>query len=312
MHSASTSQGRDSQGHDRPWYGAAWKIAAFACYAGLNAIAHYLSGGAETQLQTHLPVYVIVFFQDLFGLLLLLPLIIKSIRLKPIPEHPFLHLFRVINSAVAIIMWYFALVYMPLAQAVALSIVGPIMGVIGAKLFLKEKLGWRRGLIILLSLGLACVFIKPATAFLANKTNVKGLTFLILAALFFAIAKLATRKLAQLGETPQSLTAYLFLFIVPVSLFPAAANWVTPQLVHWPWLLLAGGLTALAIYCVSAALAYAEVSFLAPFDLCQFFFNTFIGYLAFMELPAPWVLWTVLAFACFSLTIRKRNTHPTP
>lgn len=291
---------------DRPWYGASWKIAAFACYAGLNGIARYLSGGAQTSLETHLPVYVVIFFQDLFALLILLPWILKGKKIPLIPNHLPLHLFRVLSSTIAIICWYFTLVYMSLAQAVALSVIGPMMGIIGAKWFLKEDFGWLRGIIILASLIGACALVHPESALIANKSNMKGLLFLISSSLFFALAKLATRRLAQHGETAKTLTTYLFVFIVPVSLFPALFHWVTPELAHWPWLIIAGILTAMAIYCVSSALVYAQVSFLAPFDICQFILNTIVGYVAFMELPAPWAVWLLLAFVGFSVTARKK------
>lgn len=291
---------------DRPWYGASWKIAAFACYAGLNGIARYLSGGADTELNVHLPVTVVVFFQDLFGLLLLLPWMIRRGKLALIPNHLPLHLFRVFFSATAIIAWYFVLVFMPLAEAVALSVIGPMMGVLGARWLLKEKMGWQRVLMIVITLSSACLLLHPGSAFMANKSNMAGLISLIISTVSFAMAKLATRRLATLGETAQSLTSYLFIFIVPVSLIPALLHWVTPSMVHWPWLALAGLFTALAIYCVSNALVYAEVSFLAPFDICQFILNTIVGYIAFMELPAPWAMWLILAFIGFTLTIRKK------
>lgn len=289
------------------WYGASWKIAGFACYAGLNAISRYLSGGANTELDSHLPVPVIVFWQDLFALILLLPWIIARAKVALIPNHFPLHVFRVVASAIAIMAWYYTLRYMPLAQAVALSVIGPVLGVIGARWFLNERFGWKRGLIILLSLSGACFLVKPGSALLSNQSNTIGLLCLVLASSFFAMAKVATRRLAQHGETAQSLTAYLFIFIVPVSLVPAASQWLLPLAVHWPWLMLAGLLTALAIYCVSNALVHAEVSFLAPFDICQFMMNAAIGYLAFMELPAPWAFWLILAFIGFSFTFRRRK-----
>jgi len=195
---------------------------------------------------------------------------------------------------------------MPLAQAVALSVIGPMMGVIGAKLLLKEQLGWVKGSIILASFSGACVLMQPGSALLANKSNMTGLLFLICSSLFFALAKLATRKLALQGESVKTLTAYLFIFIVPVTFIPALLHWVTPDWVHWPWLIIAGVLTAMAIYCVSSALVYAQVSFLAPFDICQFILNTIVGYVAFMELPAPWAIWLLLAFVGFSMTARKK------
>lgn len=290
------------------WYGASWKIAGFACYAGLNAISRYLSGGASTNLETHLPVPVIVFWQDLFALLLLLPWIVGRAKVALIPNNLRLHLFRVVASTVAIISWYYTLRYMPLAQAVALSVIGPVLGVLGARWLLKEHFGWKRGVIIALSLGGACLMVKPGSALLNNQSNTIGLLCLLMSASFFAMAKLATRRLAQLGETAQSLTSYLFIFIVPVSLIPALTQWIVPLGVHWPWLCLAGFLTALAIYCVSNALVHAEVSFLAPFDISQFMMNAAIGYLAFMELPAPWAFWIILAFIGFSLTTRKSRS----
>lgn len=286
------------------WLGASWKVAAFACYAGLNAIARYLSGGAQTGLENALPVYVIVFFQDLFALLIILPWIIKHQNFIP-KSNLALHLFRVVASACAIIAWYFALIHIPLAQAVTLSIIGPVIGVIGAKWFLKEKLGWLKVCVISLSLLLACLIIQPNSALLSNLTNTTGLLFIALASILFAIAKILTRKLATTGETARSLTFYLFIFIVPISLVPALTTWVTPELVHWPWLLLAGALTALAIFCVSQALVCAQISFLAPFDICQFFLNTLIGYVAFMELPEPWVIWLIVTFIAFSLSLRR-------
>lgn len=289
------------------WYGASWKVAGFACYAGLNAIARYLSGGANTQLEGHLPVPVIVFWQDLIALLLLVPWIVKRAKVSLIPSHIGLHLARVVVSAMAIMAWYYTLLYMPISQAVALSVIGPMLGVLGAKVFLKERVGWLRAGIILLSLSGACLLVKPNVAFLSNQSNTLGLLCLVLASSFFAIAKLLTRRLATLGETAQSLTSYLFIFIVPVSLIPAMANWVMPLGAHLPWLCLAGVLTALAIYCVSCALVHAEVSFLAPFDICQFMLNAAIGYLAFMEIPSPWAIWLLIAFLGFTLTVKPKR-----
>lgn len=312
LHKVSNKKGspiKPSISTNQPWFGAAWKIAAFACYAGLNGIARYLSGGAESGLQIHLPVSEVVFCQDLIALTLLLPWIVKYRPQKWIPQNLSLHLFRVVISAIAIITWFGVLRHMPLAEAVALSVIGPVFGVIGAKWLLGEKLSMARLGIIALALLGACFLVRPAHAFEANLHNQIGLLFLIISTLAFALAKLATRRLAQQGETAMSLTIYLFLLIVPISFVPAVMQWVQPGIEHLPWLLLAGFLTVLAVYCVSNALVYAEVSFLAPFDLCQFILNTLVGYFAFTELPAIWAVWLVLAFVLFSFTLRKALTR---
>lgn len=283
------------------WRGAAWKIAAFAGYAVLNAVSRYLSGGTSLSLSEPLPVTVIIFFQDLFALLFLVPWIVGHFSSLTQPKFIHLHLVRVIFSAIAVISWYLALFFMPQAEAVALSVIGPMLGVIGAKWFLKESISGKRLSIICITFSIAVICMHPIDAFWGNQNNSWGLLYVGVSAVGFAFAKLTTRKLASLDESPQKLTAYLLFLIVPISLVPAAFVWVTPDLSHLPWLMLAGLLTAFSIYAVSVALSYSEVSFLAPFDFIRFIFNVSIGYVVFMELPSPWTLWVILAAIIVSL-----------
>lgn len=280
----------------RPWVGAVWKLVAFTCYAALNSLARYLSGGAGVESTSPIPVSMIIFFQDLFALLVVSPWLIKQCRSMQKPRFIGLHLFRVIVSAVAVIAWYFALFFLPQADAVALSVVGPMLGVIGAHWYLKEKLSGLRLFMISLTFFGACYFVQPFSALSSQQNDLYGLSFVLISAVAFALAKIATRKLASLGESRQLLTAYLLVLIVPVTFIPALFVWQWPQAIdQWLWLIFAGVLTAAALYSVSSALAYAEVSFLAPFDLFRFVINAAVGYLAFMELPAAWALWIVIA-----------------
>lgn len=274
-----------------PWVGAAWKITAFFCYAALNTLARFLSGGVESGLDP-LPVNVIVFFQDFFALIIMLPWLIKQWGTKI--QFPKLHTVRVLLSAAAVIFWTFALFYLPQADAVALSIIGPVMGVIGAKWLLHEKVSGARLWAIVFAFIGAAILIKPLSAFAEHTTNVFGLGCVVVSALCFALAKIATRKLASLGVSRQLLTATLLVLIVPVTLIPALFVWVTPSVEHLLWLGLGGVLTAAALYSVSSALAFAEVSFLAPFDFIQFILNASIAYFAFTELPASWAVWLVM------------------
>ncbi|HKY69886.1 MAG TPA: DMT family transporter [Gammaproteobacteria bacterium] len=284
----------------RAWMGAGWKIIAFACYAVLNAIARYLSGGSLPDRILPMPVSMIVFFQDLGALLILLPWVLRQVGLRKRPQHIRLHFLRILASASAIITWYFALAYLPLAEAVALSVIGPVFGVIGAKLFLREDINKFRLSCISFTFVLAGVTLGTYTIFLKNSGNILGLVFVLSSALLFALAKINTRQLALKGETAKTLTAYLLLFIVPMTFVPAFITWQTPTIAHLPWLALAGLLTAMAIYSVSTALSYAEVTFLAPFDFIHFILNIFVGYVAFTEIPAWWVVALVFLLMFFS------------
>lgn len=282
----------------KSWLGVIWKIIAFAAYACINTLTRYLSGGSATDLDPVLPVNVIIFFQDSFALLLLLPWILHQHSNLRHPRFIPLHFARVLFSVSAIISWCFALFFIPQAEATALSLLGPVLGVIGAKWMLKEKINFQRSLFILISFSLS---LCAAWHFMPSFKNIAswdlnysfGLSCIILSAFLFAAAKLLTRKLANKGESPKKLTAYLLILIVPFSFFPALFFWVTPSLVHFPWLALGGLLTILAIYSVSKALSYAEVSFLAPFDFIQFILNTAMGYWIFTEVPSTWIVWVI-------------------
>lgn len=276
------------------WLGAAWKVLAFSCYAGLNALARYLSGGVSSDLPG-LPVNVIIFFQDFFALLIVAPWVLRHKQSFKKPRFLGLHLFRVLISASAIISWYFALYFLPLADAVALSIIGPLLGVIGATLFLKERPSKRLILMMMLTFIGAVILIRPLVAFSNHADNFYGLMCVGISSICFAMAKIATRKLASLGESRRLLTIYLLVLIVPVTFVLALLVWVTPSVAHLPWLLAAGALTALALYAVTSALAYAQVSFLAPFDCLRFILNASIGYVAFTELPQLWFVWLLMA-----------------
>ncbi len=295
----------DSSPQDRQqWIGALWKVGAFLCYALLNALARYLSGGAHAHDDV-LPVNVILFFQDFFALLFVLPWLVPTLRQTKKPQHIKLHLFRVMVSAGGVIFWYYALYYLPQADAVALSIMGPLMGLVGAHLYLKEKFRWGRVSTILLTLILATWMINPFEALTEHYDNLLGLGCVIVSSLCFAMAKIATRKLASVGESTKTLTVYLLVMIVPVTFVLASFVWVMPNMHQLGWLMLAGLLTAVALYAVSNALAHAEVSFLAPFDFIRFIINASIGYFAFTELPAIWSIWLVFAMVVGSVSFIK-------
>lgn len=281
-----------------PWWGVVWKIIAFACYAAINTLARYLCGGSNSNLEQTLPVNVIIFFQDSFALLFLLPWILHHKVSLSHPRFIKLHFARVIFSVSAIIAWYFALFFIPQAEAAALSIIGLVLGVIGAKWFLKEHIGMHRFLLILISFSVSlCVTWRFIPSFKAMHLEYGlGLGCIIVSAVLFAAAKLLTRQLAHKGESAQKLTAYLLILMVPFSFVPALFFWVTPSLEHIPWLALGGLLTTLAIYAVSSALTYAEVSFLAPFDFIQFILNAAMGYWIFTEIPSNWVFWVITTF----------------
>lgn len=287
------------------WQGAFWKIASCACFAGINGVVRYLSGGGGALTLEALPVNVLMFFQNVFGTLFLLPWILKMGFGNLTTRHPGLHFIRVVTAVAGVYLFYLTLKVMPIAEGVALTFTGPILTVIGASFFLQEKIDAGRLLAILLSLTGAFVISRPDLAFSGNEAHPVGLAALLplSSALALTFNKLLTRKLAGLGESPIALATYLLLLMAPVSLLPAVYEWVTPSLNHWPWLIMLGALAAAAHLSFAKAYKLAEVTFLTPFGFSKFFLSALVGYLAFAELPVSRSLWIGVTIIFMSILL---------
>jgi len=270
--------------------GAVWKISSFLCFSGINGIVRYLSQAAESSGHTPLPAYEVAFFQNLFGLIFLLPWILQHGPHSLRTRHPRIQACRILLSALGVVLWYVSLCYMPLAQAVALMFLGPLITVMGAKVFLKETLTRERSLAILI--GFIGGGLISQTTFAAGMLSLVAL-LPICAASCFSGATLMVRYLAK-DDSPELIVTYLLLFMAPVLFIPTLLYGAWPMAWQWPWLLMMGGLAAGAHLCLGRAYASAEVSYLAPYGFTKWFASTLIGMVAFAEIPSLWT--TVGAF----------------
>lgn len=286
------------------WVGAYWKLFSCACFAGINGVVRYCSGGTGAEIEA-LPVPILMFFQNLFGTLLLLPWVLKMGGIETLKtKHPFIHFVRVITAVAGVYLWYLTLQTMPLAEGVALTFTGPIFTIIGAFFLLQERLSLERLLAIILSLTGAFIISRPDIPFRGGNHPIGLAALLPLgSALVLAWNKLLTRRLATRGETPESLAIYLLILMAPVSLIPALYEWTTPTLNQWPWLILLGLLASAAHLSFAKAYKLAEVTFLTPFGFSKFLFSTLVGYIAFAELPTQWTVWLGISVIFLSIVL---------
>jgi drug/metabolite transporter (DMT)-like permease len=271
--------------NDSPHFrGAFWKISSFLCFSSINGIVRYLSQTAEAIGQTPLPAYEVAFFQNLFGLIFLIPWVVQNGPASLRTHSPVLQICRIALSAIGVVLWYSALAYMPLAQAVTLMFLGPLITAVGARLFLGEQIGKERTLAILI--GFIGGGIVSHTSFTTGVMSVVSL-LPILAATCFSGAALMIRRLAK-ADSPQLITTYLLFFMAPVLFIPTLLYGSFPETWQWPWLLMMGGCAAGAHLCLSKAYASAEISYLIPYGFTKWFASALIGVIAFAEIPSMW------------------------
>ncbi len=283
--------------------GALWKVASCFCFAAINGIVRYISGGSGHE-DMGLPIYVIIFFQNLVGTLFMLPFIYNGGWKGLYTERPLLHTMRVISAVAGVGLWYWGVYYLPLAHAVALSFTGPIFTVIGAHFFLKEKITVNRAMAILVCFVGAFIVSRPDRILMGAEDSL-GMAALLPfgAAIAFAVSKLLSRVLASQGESAESMTFYLLVLMAPLSLVPASYAWVMPSTEYWPWLAAMGIFAAGAHYALTKALAAAEVSFVMPFGYSKIIMSAMIGYVAFGETPKSMTIWIGSLIIFLSVTI---------
>ena len=284
--------------------GIIWKTLACACFATMNVIVRYLSGGAGGVAHP-LSSPQIAFLQYLIGALFFLPLFLKKETFEALKtSHRVMHLCRVVFAASGVIFLYYAFKSMPVAKAVALGFTSPILTVIGASFYLKEKIGPIR--LVGISLGLIGAFLitRPDRAFMGESYDPLDwfVALPLLASAFFAASKILGRKLASSGEAPKVLTTYILLFMAPVTLIPALIDWHPLELEHWFYLIPLGVVATLGNFTHAYSYKCAEISFLAPFGFSRLLFTAFFAYIFFQELPKSESLW-IGSFVIFLGTV---------
>ena len=260
-----------------PLKGAFWICLSMASFSLINVTVKSLTGSFSSAQ--------IAFFQNLFALLFLAPTVLTTLFVKYDisllkTKRPILHICRVLASAAGVMIWYEGIASLPkIAQAVALVQIGPIFSILGAKFFLKEKLGTARLLMTIIAFCGAMVILHPTTI------EVGLYSFLpLIAAACFSASSLMARSLSS-TESPKKMVLYLLLFMTPATFLPALSTWEPVSYLDLTQLCLLGGLAAMAHYSLTKAYQIADASFLCPFGFAKFPITAFIAFLAFGQSP---------------------------
>ena len=263
-----------------------WKVFSCLCFASTNAVIRYISVHGPS-IGPEIPSYEMAFFQNAFGLLFLIPYITTRGLSSLKTTQPLLHFMRIATSALGVVLWYSALKYMPIAKAVALGFLGPLITAFGARWFLGERLGPLRLAAIIA--GLVGGAVISHSSYIMGEASFADVTiaalFPLLSAVALSFSTLMTKKLTQ-KDPPYVIVTYLLFFMAPILLIPTLWTWVEPSMMQLGLFLLLGALSAGAHLSLTRAFQLADITFLVPFGFSRIIASAALGWMLFAEIPS--------------------------
>ena len=237
---------------------------------GLMAVSIRLSSASVATTE-------VAFFRNAFGLLALLPLVLRPGVPLPRTRHLPRYLLRTVIGFLSMLCGFWAIGHLPLAQAVSLSYSTPLFVTVAAVLWLREEVRLRRWLAVLAGFIGVLVILRPGTAQFSP-----GLLVAVLAAVISALVAIQIKQLARL-DPPDTVVFYTYVFWVPMSLLPALFQWTWPHGWAWLWLACTGVFGTLGQLLWTRALRLGEVSALQPISFMQLPIVILFGWWLFGE-----------------------------
>ncbi len=260
--------------------GAAWMVAAAAAFSVMITLVRHLS--------TRQPVFEIVFFRNFFGLLVMLPWLLRRGGEVLRTGRFGLHLLRAGLGLAAMSLWFWTLSVLPLAEATALSFTAPIFATLLAVPILGERLSGRRFAAIAGAFLGALVILRPGARVLDPAALVALATALVWGASTVLV------KLLGRTEAPAAIVTWMVLLLTPLSGLLALPVWRTPDGGELLAFVALGVVGSAGHYCMSRALIAADAGRVLPFDYLRLPFVALLGWLLYAQ---PLDLWTWLGAA---------------
>ena len=184
-----------------------------------------------------------------------------------------------------------AVAFTPLATASAILQATPLAVTLGAAVFLKEPVGWRRWTAIWVGFIGVLIVIQPG-----GETFDPLSILAVIGVIGLAARDVVTRKVPKAISSMQ-LSAYGFLSLAPAGwlmMWVMGDHFIAPNTREWLWIL--GGIAfgTVGYYALIAAMRIGEASVITPFRYMRLLMAIAIAALVFGE---PLSIWTLIGGA---------------
>jgi drug/metabolite transporter (DMT)-like permease len=279
-----------------PLTGVALMIAAMAILPFLDVVAKILG-------QRGVPIMQIVWARLVFGALLTLPFAAARVGARGlIPARPLVHGLRAALLIAATFFFFMALTYLPIADALAMFFVQPLIVTALSSVILGEQVGRRRWAAVGVGFLGTLIIIRPG--FQAINA---GVILALAAGASLALYMLMTRRIA--GRAAAVVTTFHTsamggLITTGFVLF----LWQTPTPAQWGLYVLIGLISTAGHFLIVRAYDQAEASLLAPLAYTEMIMAVILGWGFFGDFPDRWTFIGVgiLIGSAIYISIRER------
>lgn len=260
----------------RPLTGIFWMLVTGLCFVMVTALVKYLG--------PRIPPAESAFIRYALGLVFLLPAF-RALRDAHLTGRQWL-LFSVrgLCHAGGVILWFFAMVRIPIAEVTAMNYLAPIYVTIAAAIFLGERLAARRIVAVVLGLAGAVIILRPGFREVSD-----GHIAMLLAAVVFAGSYLLAKILVD--EVKPAVVVALLSVFVTIGLTPfALVVWIAPTGREIAILFAVACFATAGHFTMTLAFAAAPMTVTQPITFLQLLWATALGVLMFNEPVDIWVV----------------------
>lgn len=255
--------------------GAALMIMSTICFVSMQSLIRQIGG--------ELPPVEVAFFRNLFGFCAIAPIFFRQ-GFKPLKTSRLrLHALRGALQGVSMMAFFTGVTMVPFAEATSISFSAPLFATILAVIILREKIRIRRISALLFGFVGVLVVLRPGFV----EVGV-GQGLLLSSSLIWGAAIIVIKRLS-ISESAATQTAYMGLFMTPITFLPALYVWETPTIDQLGWMALIGIFGTIGHLCFAGAFRRAESSALLPLDFLRLLWASLLGYFLFVEVPDFWV-----------------------
>ncbi|MFT5439096.1 MAG: drug/metabolite transporter (DMT)-like permease [Alphaproteobacteria bacterium] len=244
-------------------------------------------------------VFEIIFIRAAFGLIFIVPMLIRGGGIYLRPKRLWLNLLCGTLAFIATFCFYFAAKYMPLADITAIHFIRPIFAACAAAIILGEVLNGRRVMAFVMALAGAAIIIRPGYV----DFNI-GILYV-----FGVIAVQSwnpiNRKLLSKVEHPDTVAVWNVLTILPLGAICAIFVWTTPTIEQLGWMATIGVLEMINQRVLARAYQQGDAILVVGLHYTRLPIAAFVGFLMFGDVPEIWIWVGGTVIACAAIFLAR-------